>query len=225
MRVIVLVVALASAGCLRQTEYQCSGAGSCGANGQCEATGYCSVADAECTSGRRYHEAAGTLGGRCVDGEVSADAALPRDGAVVDGEQVDATLAGCPAGYATLPGGQAGHMYKVIAASDDWDAQHAACKLTTAQAYLAVPDDMAELEALDTAIGGAAVYWVGISDIAAENVWKTVLGDTQTFLPWLPPAPDNQNPGEHCVAAFASLHKFNDDRCNSNMPAICECAP
>jgi hypothetical protein len=225
MRIVLLCV-IASAGCLRQTEYRCSDDTSCGTGGQCETNGYCSVGDPECSSGRRYHVTAGALGGSCVEGSVMVDAAPTIDTNMVTADaSFDAAPGTCPAGYAPLTGGQAGHMYKVVNANAGWMAQHNGCKLTTASAYLAIPDDANELQAMDALIGGSAVYWVGISDLDMDTVWKTVLGDTQTFLPWDPPAPDNQNPGEYCVTALAASHEFNDDRCNSNKPAICECAP
>ena len=100
-----------------------------------------------------------------------------------------------------------------------------ACQATTLKAHLAVPDVDTELQAMDALIGANQIYWVGISDLDTEMTWKTVLGGTQTYLPWLAPAPDDQNPGEDCVAAISNTHQFNDEKCNNNRPAICECAP
>jgi hypothetical protein len=217
------------AGCLRKTEYRCTGDPSCGVAGVCESSGFCSFPDDGCTSGRSYAPSAGSLAGTCTDGmqqSVDADTTMidgPPSNA--DAPMTDAPPATCPAGYVVLTGGQAGHLYKVIATGQDWGVQQGACVATTTKAYLAVPDDLTELQAMDTAIGASAIYWVGVSDSQTEGTWRTVLGTIQTFLPWLAPAPDDQNPGEDCVAAIAATHQFNDDRCNTNRPAICECGP
>lgn len=226
MRVILLcVVVFASTGCLRNTEFQCASDTACGASGQCEATGFCSFADGACTSGRRYDSSAGPLAGQCTSGGTTGD-----DGGIdtmmpPDDSGVDASGLGCPAGYVALSGAP-GHFYKVLTVADDWASQAAQCKLTTASAYLAVPDTLEELTAMD-GIAGVASYWVGISDRMTEGTWINVLDMPQTFLPWQPPAPDNASggPGEDCVEALSATHTINDRRCNQSLPAICECAP
>jgi hypothetical protein len=222
-----LGVAVLLGGCLRQTEYRCSDNTACSGGGTCETTGYCSFPSSECTSGRQYGGAAGSLANSCVDGEdPMIDASVEIDAPMSDAKMIDAPIgAGCPGTYTTIAGGQPGHLYRVVTAINDWDVQAAGCRVTSAKAYLAIPDDAGELQALDTAIGAGAIYWVGISDTATELQWRTVLDAAQTFLPWLAPAPDDQNPGEDCVAAIATSHQFNDDRCNTNRPAICECVP
>jgi hypothetical protein len=220
MRALLCLFVLASAGCLRSTEFQCAGDSACGASGRCEITGFCSFADTECASGRRYDPSAGTLGGTCTsDGTTSdggVDTSMPDDAA---------SGTGCPAGYAALPG-VPGHHYMVLTVAANWTSQHAACRATTLSAYLAIPDTIEELTAMD-AHAGAAPYWVGINDRADEMVWQSVLGAAQTFLPWQPPAPDDDagGQGEDCVEALPATHTINDVRCNQTRPAICECNP
>lgn len=233
MRMAIVGVAGALAlmtGCLRKTEYRCADDGSCGAGGACEASGYCSFPDPNCTSGRSYGASAGTHAGTCTDGIIppmaDADLSMPdSDETLMDGGDVDAPAAVCPSGYAAIANGQAGHQYKVLTVIQNWDTQEAACQATTVKSHLAVPDVDTELQAMDALIGANQVYWVGISDQQTEMTWKTVLGGTQTYLPWLTPAPDDQSPGEDCVEALSNTHQFNDDRCNTKLPAICECAP
>lgn len=215
-----LLFALVSAGCLRKTEFHCADDTACGTGGVCESTGYCSFSDTECPSGFRYSSSAGDLAEQCVAGMRDAGPDTPRD------TGIDTPSGGCPAGYNALPG-ITGHVYKLVTAADDWTKQQAACRLTSASANLAIPDDAAELMALDTLAGAITAYWVGVTDSATEGTWLTVLGTPQTFLPWEPPAPDNAagGTGEDCVEALTALHKFNDERCNTSLPAICECAP
>lgn len=226
-----LLLAFATAGCLRTTEYRCQDDTACGAGGVCESSGYCSTIDTDCTSGRRYGEAAGTLSGTCTSGgnnmqddadiNPMIDMGVSNTDAMVDGPPA----AQCPGQYQTITGGNAGHKYFVITAGTNWAAQEAACQLTTVQAHLAVPDDLVELTALDTLIGGANRYWIGVSDTATENTFVRVTGGNQTFLPWESGAPDDAGPGEDCVEAIPATHEFNDERCNTSRPAICECAP
>lgn len=220
--------AIAASGCLRTTEYRCSGDSACSGGGVCETTGFCSFIDGECSSGRRYNDAAGSLGGTCTSGgntQDDADVNPVIDMQMVDSTSADVPAAQCPTGYVTLTGGNAGHMYKVLTAAADWGAQEAACQLTTVKSHLAVPDDLAELTALDAAVGGTLRHWVGVTDVVTEGTFVTVLGATATYLPWDPPAPDDAGPGEHCVEAIPATHEFNDERCNQTRPAVCECAP
>jgi len=216
-----LLLSVLCASCLRKTEFHCTNDSSCGAGGVCESTGFCSFADGECASGYRYSSSAGELADQCVGGTRDAGIDTPRPDM-----GTDTPSAGCPSGYNPLPG-ITGHVYKLIAVGDDWTKQQAACRLTSPAAYLAIPDDATELMALDTLAGAITQYWVGISDITTEGTWVTVLNTPQTFLPWDPPAPDNAagGQGEDCVEALTTLHKFNDERCMTSQPAICECNP
>jgi Lectin C-type domain len=217
---------LATTGCLRKTEFQCAEDTACGATGRCESTGFCSFADGGCSTGRRYDSSAGSLAGQCTGGGNitdggDVDTSMPPS----DGATPDTPNGNCPAGYVALTG-VPGHLYKVVPTTANWSAQHQACRLTSLAAYLAVPDTIEELTAMD-AVAGATNYWVGITDSATEGTWLNVLGAAQTFLPWQPPAPDNAagGQGEDCVEALSALHKFNDERCNTSLPAICECNP
>jgi len=225
MRVLLCLFVLAGAGCLRKTEFRCSDDSACGAAGRCEATGFCSFVDGECASGRRYDDSAGALAGACTSGGTTGDDGGLADGSpMTDGAMPDTPSVGCPAGYAPLAGAP-GHLYKVVPTTANWATQRDQCRLTSASAYLAIPDTIEELTALD-GIANATTYWVGISDSANEDVWRTVLDTAQTFLPWQPPAPDNGGGQEEdCVEAISAIHKFNDRRCNNKLPAICECNP
>jgi len=227
--VLVLCCALASSACLRTTEYRCQGDSSCGGAGMCETSGFCSFPDGECASGRRYNEAAGTLGGTCTSGgNPQDDANNPVDDTmqVTDTNMTDTPAAQCPNGYVTIAGGNAGHLYKLIPGNATWPAQEAACQLTTIKSHLAVPDDIGELTALDT-VAGSGRYWIGVTDSAAEGTWYSILGVAQTYLPWEAGAPATTGPEEDCVeSANSATHEFNDERCtNTSQPAICECAP
>ena len=210
------LVGIALAGCLRSTEFKCETSAQCGANGACESTGYCSFPDDQC--GRRYASSAGSLANQCVGGTaIDAGIDSAHDAAI------DAPPASCPAGFATLTG--APHKYKLVTAVGVWNAQMNGCAALAPTAYLAIPDDANELTALDGLAGASATYWVGVSDTATEGTWLTVKGTPQTFLPWetghpITSPPNNQN---DCVRAVTADAKFFDDKCNTQLPAICEC--
>ncbi len=226
-----LCCVLAASGCLRTTSYHCSDDTSCGAVGACEASGFCSIADGMCSSCRRYVEGAGSMSGTCTNGglpDIDAnDSGGTTDTPVTtDTMMTDTPVAMCPTGYVTLTGGNAGHMYKVLTASKTWPNQEADCQLTTAQSHLAIPDDLAELTALDGA-APAGRYWIGLTDAVTEMTFVTTLGVNATYLPWESGAPNNGGPGEDCVeSANSAAHEINDERCtNTSQPAVCECAP
>lgn len=226
--VLLLCCVLASTACLRTTSYRCADDSSCGGGGACEASGFCSFVDQECTSGRRYSDAAGTLAGTCTGGGTTdhdADINSTIDMQVVDGSSPDVPMAQCPAGYVTITGGNPGHMYQVITTAATWGVHEAYCRLTTQNAYLAIPDDITELTAIDTLVGSGR-YWIGVTDAATEGTWLTVLGAAQTYLPWAQGAPSTSGPDKDCVEVDPATHQFNDERCNNTaLPAVCECAP
>ena len=204
-----------AAGCLRATEYRCTTSDQCGTGGTCEASGYCSFADSSC--GQRYGAEAGPYANQCVGGSGGLDAGTDSM-ATVDAPNH------CPASFTAITGGTPGHRYKAITTSNNWQLQVNACLAESSFAYLAIPDDAGELAALDTLAGaGATTYWVGIDDLTTEGTFVTVKNAPATFLLWDLPAPDDAGPGEDCVEAITALAKFNDQRCNTQLTAICEC--
>lgn len=223
MRAVMVLVVLLSASCLRDTAFKCATNAECGTGGTCEpGVNFCSVADPDCPSGARFGASAGSYANQCVGDNGQADAGTDSSGGT--DAPTDAPIVGCPAGYATMPGGQGNHLYRLINMSDTWATQRAFCTSTTSSAYLAIPDDLAELNAIAT-LSAASQSWVGISDMATENTFLTVKNTPQTFLPWDTGQPDDAGPGEDCVAIQTSASKFRDERCSNKLRAVCECEP
>jgi hypothetical protein len=223
MRAWLVLVVLLSASCLRDTSFKCSTNAECGTGGMCEpGVNYCSVADPDCPSGARFGASAGAYANRCVGDGGTNDAGTDSSGGA--DAATDAPVVGCPAGYATIPGGQGNHLYRLVNNSENWQTQRAFCTSTTSSAYLAIPDDLAELTAIAT-LSAATQSWVGISDMAMENTFVTVNGMPQTFLPWDTGQPNDSGPGEDCVAIQTSTSKLRDERCNNRLRAVCECEP
>ena len=213
------LVAMSSAGCLRSTTFQCLANADC-VDGVCESTGYCSFADSSCEGGRRYADHSDQFSGQCVGAVEGPDAS--GDGSDIDGNgtidaRIDAGPNQCPGTYMSI-GGSA-HVYRLISLADNPTAQAVIC--AGEGGYLVVPDDMAELQAVTSLAGNV---WVGVNDRAQEGVFVTQLGNPATYLPWAAGQPDDDNPGEDCVAASAAL-QYSDERCGQARAAVCECEP
>jgi hypothetical protein len=214
MRSAWLVLAFAS-GCLRSTEFHCETSDQCGAGGTCQTSvGYCSFSDPQC--GQRFGPQAGMLAGTCVTPEQAIDAGVDAK-SLIDGPPGS----NCPTGYNVIPNGTPGHRYKLLATPDQWMQQVAACNGQST--YLMVPNDATELGATDALAGAAGLYWIGLDDIANEGTFVTVKNAPAPYLLWMPPAPDNGPPPENCVEAITASAMMNDDKCNTQLPAICEC--
>jgi hypothetical protein len=210
---------VACTGCLRSTAYKCETSDQCGTGGVCEATQYCSFADPDC--GRRYGAQAGAYANQCVGGSgidsgIGIDAANGSDAPAIDAP------AACPGDFVTLTGAPAGRTYKLITAAANWPAQKAACVNLSARAYLAFPQDAAELTAMDTLAASNNTYWVGIDDLPPATTFVTVKGANATFLPWQGGSPSS-NPNDQCVEALTQSATLLNDRCNHTFPAICAC--
>jgi hypothetical protein len=215
MRAALLVLPLTlCAACLRQIEFRCSADSQC-APGLCQtAVGYCSFSDSACSSGQRFGELAGPYAELCVD-----DFPMPPD-AGVDASP-DGPPVGCPGNFTTMTGGNPGHLYRASLNNMVWLDQDNFCKALSPRAYLAVPDDAAELTSLHMRAGGT--FWVGVSDRVTEGVFIQSIGGAATFLPWAAGEPDDAGSGQDCVRADATT--FSDDNCSASRQAVCECAP
>jgi hypothetical protein len=204
----------AAAGCLRSTEFRCAQDSDCGAAGTCELNRFCSVPDTDCQgTGRAYGDSAGQgLSGSCVPTSQPG----PGNDAGIDAP-IDGMPAGCPSGYAPVAG--SAHRYKLLTALS-WDEAARDCRLTSAAAYLAVPDDPAELANLATV--ATPPFWTGIHRAGAQYVIQN--GGPAMFLPWAPGQPDSGPPAKDCVDAVSGT-QIATDRCGNQHAAICECEP
>jgi hypothetical protein len=227
MRAVLFIPLIASAGCLRKTEYKCTDTTQCGAGGQCEDTGFCSFADGDCASGRKYGEFSGsTYSGECVGG-TSGQLDGGTDGPMTDGMMIDGMMGNCPGTYT----GAGAHKYRVITNGANWAAHETDCDNDTAgtNTYLASPDDQTELTAIIAAAAQARI-WVGVSDATEGTYAKTAGGTIPNNDPMWDSGEPNDNPvvggGQgDCVSASMTSGKLADDNCNVSYPAVCECEP
>jgi hypothetical protein len=223
LAICLVLAAVASAGCLRATEFRCQRDADCGASGRCEPIGFCSLPNAACAdTGRSFSDSAGqSLSSTCVP---ATDRPGP-DAGVDPGPDtgVDAPPpAGCAADYASIAG--SAHLYKRLSGVS-WDQAGAACRASSASAYLAVPDDASELVNL-AAAAVTVPFWIGLDDQAQPGMFTTQNGAAATFLPWAPGQPDSGKPGrpQDCVIAVSAT-EIATDRCGTPHTAVCECEP
>jgi hypothetical protein len=226
---LVATAVLMTTACLRSTSFKCDTDTSCGVNGQCESSGYCSFPDPGCASGRVYSDSAGSNAGKCTeDIMIRTDSGV--DAPRFDAPTGDDAGSGCPQDFVTVANAGA-HVYKVITSVDTWNKQNQACRQqSNNRAYLMVPDNQAELTAIDGLTGVGAMYWLGIDDQLNEGIFVNLFpGQVQTFLPWDTGAgePDNQGGqgGQDCVDSHPATHLIYTDACSSTFAAVCECNP
>ncbi len=209
-----LVTAMLASGCIRAAAFECTSDPQCtraGVQGTCESVGFCSFPDDTCASGHRFGDVSGKYTQQCVG-----------DGASIDGGITIPDGLGCPVGYATLSG-IPNRAYRRIGTASAWQDQVTACQADGANVYLAVPDNATELQAILTL--ASSDVWVGVSDIAVEGSFVTVLGAAATFLPWAAGQPDNSGGGSDCVTALSASATYDDKRCSNAAIAVCECEP
>ena len=86
--------------------------------------------------------------------------------------------------------------------------------------HLAVIDDADEAARI-TALGIPGTdYWLGLSELALPGVYRTVLNDVATYLPWDTSEPDGGV--DHCAGIRVASGLIYDAVCTSLDDALCE---
>ncbi len=159
--------------------------------------------DLSCVSGRCIRSAAEGDAGTDAGADAGADAGI------------DAPAV-CPPGYLQIPG--TGSFYRVVNTPASQAAAVADCADDSARAYLAIPDNPIENNAIDSLANNDS--WLGITDAVMEGTWVTVLGAPQTFFRWATGQPDGGT-NENC--AFIEDAVWQDVACMAGKPYVCEC--
>ncbi|XP_077984195.1 perlucin-like [Glandiceps talaboti] len=75
--------------------------------------------------------------------------------------------------------------------------------------------------------GSRTNLWIGLSDRAAEGVWKWIDNTRVTYSNWIPGQPSNYQGREDCGHLWKGTYdgKWNDAPCSSKMGFICEKNP
>lgn len=229
----IFLAATSLAGCLKNNGFNCAengGTPSCSSpNALCEPEGFCSIPNASCASGREFDSSAGSRAGECTSGGVPTDDGVDMP---VNGDAdapVDMQTGDCKTdvNYVEIVGGQTGHKYKLITTKDRWvDQLNIACNPDGA--YLAIPDDATELQAIfDTDQGNNGTMWLGVSDRATEGTIVDSKGNAYNALALV----GNGN-NEDCATTADGVAPLVLEKCGdgggsgtTSLIAVCECDP
>jgi hypothetical protein len=108
----------------------------------------------------------------------------------------------------------AGNSYRIVVGDASWLDANAAC--IAEGAHLPIVDDA--IEAANGQIGD----WIGITDVAVEDEWRTLRGDIATYLPWASGEPDGGTL-ENCGRLDDASGLFEARDCASLRDFSCEC--
>ncbi|XP_078670313.1 C-type lectin-like [Branchiostoma floridae x Branchiostoma belcheri] len=131
-----------------------------------------------------------------------------------------ATVAVCPvAGYVSYNG----VCYKDFAELKTYDEARQTCAADGG--LLAMPKDDATNTFIHNLGGGAAIRWIGLTDLGNEG--QFVYEDGQSlassgYSNWHPGEPNDAHQGEHCVMMFDTTHGWNDATCSLARGFICQ---
>ncbi len=137
----------------------------------------------------------------------------------------------CPNDFVAIDGGQPTSRYKFYgyaqSTSNVVDFNQATSACTAAGGYIAIPNNEAEIGALDDVSQNPNQpgYWVGITDTAVEGQWRTVLGDLATYLRWSSSQGGQPNGGAaaNCLVAY-NEELYDVDCAMAAYVFVCECA-
>jgi hypothetical protein len=142
-----------------------------------------------------------------------------------DGPAHDASLAGCPMTYASIPDHT---RYRVLAGDAAFGVHHRTCAADApGLTHLVVIDNVAEANAVDD-FADAGEVWIGVVQMpnapgVAEG-WFTITGGSVAPL-WISGEPNDAGDPEdnHQNAGKLVGNELDDDRATDARPAVCEC--
>jgi hypothetical protein len=91
---------------------------------------------------------------------------------------------------------------------------------------LATVDDAAENDALRTR--GQQLFghfWIGLNDHDVEGSFVWIDGSEPTYTNWHSGEPNDYSTGEDCTQVWVNHNTWNDAKCTSELPFVCEAAP
>ncbi len=116
-----------------------------------------------------------------------------------------------------------GQRYLICPQNRNFEAARAFCE--EQGGHLAIVDDAEENAWLfETAIrlGGPKRYWLGISDLEEEWIYRWVDGSRPRFTAWSRGEPNDSGRNEDCGHFWENRPQWNDIRCNAGMGTLCE---
>lgn len=150
----------------------------------------------------------------CGDGVVYATEQCD-DGNTTPGDGCDDTcMPECTTAFTA-----AGGTWRVCPARRDWATQVATCQAFGG--HLAYPADAADVARLAGVVRrrlGSEDVWVGLTDAANEDAWRTAAGAAAPYLGFADNEP-NGGTGENCLISDAGYHR--DHSCGGDYAGLC----
>jgi len=163
-----------------------------------------SVCDGDCDDSRAVSHPGGT--------EICDGFDNDCDGAIDNG----AVCGRCQVGH------YEGHAYLFCPDALAWEAARAAC-IEWGHELAAFNNEPEERWVSDAAgvIAGRS-WWIGFNDIETEGTFVWSNGDPVTWTHWAGGEPNNAGGGEDCMEIRWRGYAWNDNRCHSPHPYVCE---
>ncbi|RVE62042.1 hypothetical protein OJAV_G00176830 [Oryzias javanicus] len=96
---------------------------------------------------------------------------------------------------------------------------------TNISSHMIIINDEEEQQYVKTAVAKKGYFWLGLTDLEEENVWKWVDGTKPEYNMWKPGQPDNwthgHEDGEDCAGLIHYAY-WNDFYCTDRIGYICE---
>ena len=111
------------------------------------------------------------------------------------------------------------HCYRVNELATTWPEAVAQCEAWAGHLVsIADPDENAHVRSLIT-----GRVWLGLSDVANEDMWLWEDGTPLDYINWADGQPNDFDLGEDCVAFIAAADaRWNDIPCDQSLPFVCE---
>ncbi|KAK5860187.1 hypothetical protein PBY51_021682 [Eleginops maclovinus] len=126
---------------------------------------------------------------------------------------------GCPSGYKRF----GDSCYYISTQRLNFEESRQFCTNMTSLMLIINNDD--EQQFVKDAIAGKGYFWLGLTDLEVENVWKWDDGTLPAFTKWKPGQPDNwthgHEDGEDCAGLIHNAN-WNDFYCTDRIGFICE---
>jgi hypothetical protein len=120
------------------------------------------------------------------------------------------------------------HSYLVCSIYKKWTQSRNYCTAPARGYYLATVNNLAEQDMLLDALSAYDnSFWIGLNDLASEDNFTWVNGESATFRAWNWGEPNNSG-NEDCVEmnwAGDGIHDWNDAKCNLKRYFLCEASP
>lgn len=110
-----------------------------------------------------------------------------------------------------------GHTYQVLDVSMNWNEANNYCESLGGHLVTITNEEEQTFIFELIILGNKSTYWIGITDVETEGVWKWITGEKYQYTNWNRGEPNNGGPGpEDWGEMIASTGKWNDGELNGD---------